>query len=193
MKKLIWLLTLCFVADCYAQDWYRDGDTVCAGGITYNVKVDKYSVILSNTANKLPTDGKLYYKNGSEIVAQDEYEAVFGHSVPGSVERALRNTFTSDEIAPLWDVKESQMSICYLVSPEGDTMEVVFVVNNIPEMLAIPPEKFALLERNLKKYVKWNVSAQGRKVKYIDGWSPVNFWHMLLLPPDNPIFEKVTF
>ena len=45
----------------------------------------------------------------------------------------------------------------------------------IPEMLAMPPSKFALLEKNLKKYVKWDVSYLGKKLQYMYGMTFVNF------------------
>lgn len=57
----------------------------------------------------------------------------------------------------------------------GNTPVVRFVMATIPEMLAMPPSKFAQLEKNLKKDVKWDVSALGRKLQYIYGMTFVNF------------------
>ena len=67
------------------------------------------------------------------------------------------------------------MTIFYVVGPDGDTLEVTFIMDAVPELLSLPPETFALLEQNLKKYVKWEVNVYGQQLEFMQAISPVHF------------------
>ena len=68
---------------------------------------------------------------------------------------------------------------------EGNTTEVGFSLDYEPCMLSIPPEKYALLEKNLKRYVKWDVNLFGRKLQFMHGMSFVNFSKIRLQYPSS--------
>ena len=81
------------------------------------------------------------------------------------------------------------MTIFYVVGPDGDTPEVTFIMDAVPELLSLPPETFALLEQNLKKYVKWEVNVYEQQLEFMQAISPVHFQKVPLnseVPQRNP-------
>ena len=80
---------------------------------------------------------------------------------------------------------EAVLTIGYVISPAGVTEEVSFTIDYVPCMLSIPPEKYALLEKNLKRYVKWDVNLFGRKLQFMHGMSFVNFSKIRLQYPSS--------
>lgn len=106
-------------------------------------------------------------------------------TIPGCVEKAFTETFTREEYELLRTDAEAVLTIGYVISPAGVTEEVSFTIDYVPCMLAIPPSKFALLEKNLKRYVKWDVNLFGRKLQFMHGMSFVNFSKIRLQYPSS--------
>ena len=108
---------------------------------------------------------------------------------PGGENLALRKSFLDADIESLRSYKHSPMTIFYVVGPDGDTLEVTFIMDSIPELLSLPPETFALLEQNLKKYVKWEVNAYGQQLEFMQTRSFIHFQKVPLnseVPQRNP-------
>ena len=121
---------------------------------------------------------------GSTVSAQDSYTGrdritadgiTFLASVYQGVILSLANITNTRENAPE-------------VYKDGSPIEpefVSFTIDYVPCMLAIPPSKFALLEKNLKRYVKWDVNLFGRKLQFMHGMSFVNFSKIRLQYPSS--------
>lgn len=108
---------------------------------------------------------------------------------PGGENLAFRKSFLDADIESLRFYKHSPMTIFYVVGPDGDTLEVTFIMDAVPELLSLPPETFALLEQNLKKYVKWEVNVYGQQLEFMQAISPVHFQKVPLnseVPQRNP-------
>ena len=175
---------LSLVSSVSAQDYYTGHDRVSADGITFSVSVYQGLILsLSNIANTRG-DAPEVYKDGSPIEPEFEEYAV-ANTVPGCVEKAFTETFTQEEYETLKQDTAANIDIGYIISPQGVTEEVSFVMDYAPCMLAIPPSKFALLEKNLKRYVKWDVNLFGRKLQFMHGMSFVNFSKARLQYPSS--------
>lgn len=135
---------------------------------------------ITNTRENAPE----VYKDGSPIEPEFEEYAV-ANTIPGCVEKAFTETFTREEYELLRTDAEAVLTIGYVISPAGVTEEVSFTIDYVPCMLAIPPSKFALLEKNLKRYVKWDVNLFGRKLQFMHGMSFVNFSKIRLQYPSS--------
>lgn len=175
MKRLSYVLALSIsVATVSAQDYYSGRDTVSADGITFSVKkAQGIAFSLANVCNTL-ADLPQVYKDGREIEPEFE-EYAYAESIDGTIEKAFTETFTREEYEKLRQDPEAGIVIYYTYSSEGLTQEVYFVCDDKPCLLAIAPAKFALLEKNLKKYAKWKVNAFGQKLKFMHGMSFANF------------------
>lgn len=162
----------------YAQKNYYTKDIrhITADGITFVVEHNEYNFILWNVCNKLDTIPTWFYKDGRELMTQEEYDAVFFKPAgKNTVDRAIVNTFTEREMLPLRVMRDAPIAVYYVIDSEGNTVEVAFIVDAIPEMLCIPPEKFALLEKNLKKEVKWELNDAARRLQFVTADGFINF------------------
>ena len=150
-----------------AQDYYTGRDRITADGITFLASV--YQGVILSLANITNTreNAPEVYKDGSPIEPEFEEYAV-ANTIPGCVEKAFTETFTREEYELLRTDAEAVLTIGY-----------------VPCMLAIPPSKFALLEKNLKRYVKWDVNLFGRKLQFMHGMSFVNFSKIRLQYPSS--------
>lgn len=189
MKNYILLLALTFATGAYCENPYQNGSTVTADGITFKVENDKFGFALSNTANIYSHESNWRYKDGRELETEDEYAVIDGSMKPGVENLALRKSLPDSVILSLRSYKHSRMTIFYVVGPDGDTLEVTFIMSPVPELLSLPPETFALLEHNLKKYVKWEVNKYGQQLEFMQTRSFVHFQKVPLnseVPPRNP-------
>lgn len=175
MKTIFLLVSLTLATGAYSQNLYQNVKTVSADGITFEVELDEYSFILSNTTNIYDDEANWRYKDGRELETLDEYAVVDGSTKPGLEFLALRKSLPDSVILSLRPYKYSRMTIFYVIGPEGDTLEVAFIMKPVPELVSLPPEVFAALERNLKKYVKWDLNAYGRQLEFVQASSFINF------------------
>lgn len=193
MKRVFGIIfILGFGLSVSAQDYYTGKSTVTADGITFSVSVYQGVILsLSNITNTRENSPEVY-KDGSPIEPEFEEYAV-ANTVPGSVEKAFTETFTQQEYEALRQDAAANIDIGYIISPQGVTEEVSFVMDYAPCMLAIPPSKFALLEKNLKRYVKWEVNLFGRKLQFMHGMSFANFSKAKLqYAPSEPEIPDLT-
>lgn len=176
MKTIFLLLSLLFMTEAYCQqNTYQGVTAVSADGITFEVKLSKYSFFLRNAANTRSQRNVWRYKDGRELETEDEYAVVDADVSPGSQNRAIREAFGDTVISSLRSYNYSPMTIFYVIGPDGDTLEVSFIMDAVPELVSLAPKVFAALERNLKKYVKWEVNAYGRQLEFFHVQSFVKF------------------
>lgn len=183
MKKLLlFIVFLLFVNYGYCQDWYQDGTTIPAGGIVYKVKRSAYTLHLSNVDNVLTQQPKWRYKDGTTLSSEEEYYAVdFDMISKDGLFRAFAETFSEEELAPLRLLKESPLSLYFAVGPNGNVLEVSFIMDAEPALLEIPPFKYGMLERKLKSHVKFKVNHYGQKLQFMQGEISINFATMQLI------------
>lgn len=180
MKKKLFVLFLgALFNESFAQDYYTGKETIEVDGITFDVKVGPYALSLDNATYEKGKDPNLYYKDGSLVEEEDYPEAC--EVISGGLAKALMKTFSESEYRQFQQLKGLLFWISYVIDSDGNTIEVGFAVSKIAEMLALPPAKFALLENNVKKYVKWKVLPDGKRLKYMYGMSFIN-WSQIDLP-----------
>lgn len=183
MKCLSILLALlvCAITNVVAQIPYVDGAHITADSITYEVSVwhDFYFKLI-NIENKL-YDQDLKDLNGQPI---SPFEYAGGEMDMLSFKKACTETFTPEE---LYDLKEKRTLIrLYLTkSNQGKLLEVVFHVYHYrnPSVLNIPPEKFALFEKNLKQHLRWTTITEDEK--------NLQFMHETLRVPFDALAPKM--
>ena len=187
MKRIfsVVISALLFVFSVSAQDYYTGHDRVSADGITFGVGMRHYTFSLDNVENiQMNQSGGYKYKDGTPV--EEEFDGyATAETRPGGVEKALMETFSQEEYEALRSNPDAKLVISYVISPKGNTTEVGFSLDYEPCMLSIPPEKYALLEKNLKRYVKWDVNLFGRKLQFMHGMSFVNFSKIRLQYPSS--------
>lgn len=175
MKNIFLLLLSTVALEVYPQNPYQDVTTVSAGGMVFNVELSKYKLTLSNVSNTISHKTNLYYQDGRELETADEYAQVYARLPRYNESKAIREAFGDAVIESLRIYNYSTMRIFYAVGPDGTTLEVCFSMDRVPELMSLAPEVFAALERNLKKYVKWEVNEFSRQLQFLHMISFVRF------------------
>ena len=189
MKTIFLLLLSAFAINGYSQNAYQNVTTVSADQITFEVELKGNTFFLSNMANIYTGEANWRYKDGRELETEDEYAVIDGTMETGGENLAFRKSLPDSVILSLRSYKHSPMTIFYVVGPDGDTLEVTFIMDSVPELLSLPPETFALLEQNLKKYVTWKINKYGQQLEFMQAISPVHFQKVPLsseVPQRNP-------
>lgn len=191
-------MTLCYALNGYSQNWYDKTTTITVGQTTLSIEVfDKDNILIYNAKNTRD-NGKLYYKDGSEVSNPENYGASAAVISQNNFYLAIAETFTDAELAVLGKpVKMSPMSIYYVVGSDGSTLEVAFILRAwiLPAVRTISPAKFATLEENLKKYMRFTVNYAGQQLQYFGVEQFVRFDKMYIPatigtndpPIENPI------
>lgn len=191
MKTTLLLVALATALCAQSQNYYKNGVPAWGGPITFNVKLDDHSMVLSNINNTKDDEGNLFYKDGTVLATEGERNEVCLEVAENSQYEALEATFNYEDLLPLCPLKGTPLSIYYVVSPEGKTLEVAFIIDAVPEMLAIPPWKYAELERNLKKYGKWKLNDFAQKLQFVSGFDFIRFKNIRSqLPLITPVVGK---
>ncbi len=183
MKKYLFLLFLAATASgAFAQDYYTGKESVSAEGVTYRIKsmCNNFMLCVYDQNNKYEPLGSLYYHDGS--VADQKRLGRLLYLVAHNENEILTATFTKEEYAKLQNVQENTLDVAMSISPEGEVIEVYFFFRPLPGFLALSPEKLALLERNIKKMVKWKVTEEGKKLKYTYSMWLIDFSKNLFYP-----------
>lgn len=160
------LLAVFHVLDASCQSYYVDGEDVKAGNYVYEVKVGVGGLTLYlNNVESQWINSDLIYADGT-YVTEDEYDRmVLGKLDMQTLEKAVMETFTEDEYRSLSDHKD-QMTLLFVKSPEGRLAEVGFMIDASPRTLGFPPEKYALFEENMKKYVRFSVTEDEKQLRF---------------------------
>ena len=160
MKKfLLCFLSVAALTTARAQNYYSESTTLTADGITFSVE-SIYNVFyrLQNAENVYshrPTE----YLDGTNAEPWD-YDP--GEIDVESFKKAFTETFTEEEGARLRDGKDA-IWVALVKNNRGEVLEVSFSARISPRTSAIPPSKYALYERNLKKYVRWKTITDDEK------------------------------
>lgn len=178
MKKMLSILVALsgIVTAGYSQTTgYRAGEQVTADGITFEVEGEFDAVLrMQNIRNRWTDSVRVYYRDGRPLEPEN-YDLVSATAIPGSLNRALTATFTESEFEELQAQTDESLILYVTISPaEGRVCEVGFIMDR-EAMQLIPPTKFALLEKNLKQYVTYEVNALGKQLQYLGGPVFVNF------------------
>lgn len=182
MKKIS--LILCFSIFQFlsiAQTIYTDGAYITTDSITYEVSVwhDFYFKLIN-------IENKLYNQDLKDLNGQpvSPFEYTGGEMDMLSFKKACTETFTPEE---LYDLKEKRTLIrLYLTkSNQGKLLEVVFQVYYYqnPTIMNLPPEKFALFEKNLKEHLRWTTITEDEK--------NLQFMHETLRVPFDALAPKM--
>lgn len=167
MKRLSILLALlvCATTNAVAQYQYIHGVNAVAKEITYEVtRVLDKRLYLNNIANVL--DNELIVWTDGTIVEENDYLSLkLGELNTGSVYRAIRETFTESEYQILESGKD-WMDVLFVIDPCGKILEVDFTINVSPRTEAISPDKYALFEQNLKKYVTYSITEDMARLQF---------------------------
>ncbi len=178
MKRYV-LLAVAFVASqlVAAQNYYQNGVPVTAEGITFDVEFGKYTFCLSNVENTRTDVVNWRYKSdGREIETEEELDRiVFDFYDVNMVAKVLKDTFAPMELSALKRIQRSPMNIYYVFGPDGNVLEVVFIMDAIPEFLSIPPVRFARLEKNLKKHIRAYLNPFAQQMEFVGGGQIVGF------------------
>ncbi len=189
--KIIYLLSVFVLYSIagFAQARIEDIETkeiVRAGDIVFVKSTLPFTVDYSNQNNKWIDTPYLQFKDGTPLDEYD-YDAYELKANRASFDMAIRATFTKTEFQALANNPPALMTTYYVVSPEGQTIEVAFIIPTDSKVLIdLPPEKFALLEKNLKKYLKWTVNDFGKRMKFLHAWEFTDFPTMKIYYPLFP-------
>ena len=178
MKKyILMLLALVAFYPVSAQDYYQNGVPVTADEITFNVKLDKYLFYLSNIQNTRTAVANWRYKStGQEIQTEEEFDRLdYGLYDVNMVAKVLKDTFTPMEMAAIKRLPLSPMKIYYVFGPDGNVLEISLIMDPVPELLSIPPVRFAQLEKNLKKHIRAYLNSFAQQMEFVGGGQIIVF------------------
>ena len=125
---------------------------------------------MTNKANSL-IYGTWTYPDGS-IIKSDHDENLINTELEfeeNSFKEALKKTFTKAEFDKLHAVNGIKFNIYCVIDNDLIIRELDFYMSiyEDPIFLQIPPAKYALLEKNIKKYVKIEANEYAKKFKYM--------------------------
>ncbi|WP_304954113.1 hypothetical protein [uncultured Alistipes sp.] len=177
MKKyVLFVLALIALRTVSAQNYYQDGVPVTADGITFNVEISKYIWSLSNIENTRTDVVNWRYKSDGREIGPEEFNRIeFELYDVNRVAKVFKDTFTPMEIAALKRVEGSPMNVYYVFGPDGNILEVAFTMSVLPEVLSIPPVRFAQLEKNLKKHVRAYLNPFAQQMEFVGAGQIVGF------------------
>ena len=167
-----------------AQEYYHDGTRITADGITFNVRKRMEIFNLSNASNHLVNEN-WQYLDGTEVdpgANNVDYLSARASFDLELMKKALKETFSKAEYERLSEAKKSGFEVFYAIDGQGNILEISFILNARlnPELARIPPEKYAQLEKNIRKHIKWETNEYAKKFKFLHASSQLQF-------PDLPI------
>ncbi len=177
MKKyVLFVLALIALRTVSAQNYYQDGVPVTADGITFNVEISKYIWSLSNVENTRTDIVNWRYRSDGREIRPEEFDRIeLSFYDVNRVAKVFKDTFTPMEIAALKRVEGSPINVYYVFGPDGNILEVAFTMSVLPEVLSIPPVRFAQLEKNLKKHVRAYLNPFAQQMEFVGGGQIVGF------------------
>lgn len=190
MKKLFFsLLAVSTFINTFAQEYYKDGTRITVDGITYQVRKRMELFLLSNISNHLLNENWQYRDETVIEFDSDNIDYLSSHATFDweLMKKVLKETFTEAEYNRLCKADRSGFEVFYAIDGNGNILEVSFIINARmnPELARVPPEKYALLEKNIRKYIKWETNEYAKKFKFLHAFSQLDF-------PDLPIDYKKT-
>lgn len=183
--SLIFIILFC-THSSFGQNEVKQDEIIQVGNEKFLKTTMRFTLGYSNQTNKWIDAPYLQFRDGTPL-GKDDYDEYELKSVQSTFDQAIRATFTKDEMSNLKNNPPAQMTFYYVVSPEGETIETAFIIPRKSAVLAdLPPEKYALLEKNLKKYLRWTVNDFGKRMKFLHAWRIVDFPTMKITYPVFP-------
>lgn len=175
MKRLSILLALlvCAATNVVAQYHYTHGVDAVAKDITFEVRVSPYTIYLNNVINELISK-PISWSNGDGLT-KEEYESfTLGIIDQGGLRQAIRETFSEAEYEAL-KIGKDYMELFTVINADGQMVEVAFYIHKSPRTEAFGPEKYALLEQNLKQYVIYSKTEDMQKLSFWRSFHRIDF------------------
>lgn len=175
MKRLSILLALwvCATTNAVAQDPYTHRVDAVAKEITFDVRVSPYTFYLKNTANEL-IDKPITWVSGIELT-KDEYNALtLGIMDQGGLRKAIRETFSEAEYAALKNGKD-YIELFTVINADGQILELVFYIHKSTRTETLSPDKYELLEQNLKLYATYSITDDMQKLSFWRSFHLIDF------------------
>ena len=178
LNLFVCMLVLAFMEPIYAQQYYVNGTDVSAGDIVYEVQRAPGTIMLENAANEL-SDRPITRLDGTELTDEEYADIPIGTPLAGTFDKALQSTFTEDEYQQLVEGK-ALIRLFIVKRSDGRMAEVAFFIRESPQTAALPPEKYALLEKNRKEYVRYWVTEEEKQLNFTFVIMHLNFAKMRL-------------
>jgi len=156
MKRFLLILIISSSTVSYGQvNYYEGKDTLHIGNEIYRIeRYEDVFIYISNIKNTKKSD-EIFYVDGTPVPEREVFYKIENNGDNAGLWRAARETFTPEEIASLYD---ERISIGYYVLPDGTVTDVKFTIPQKDIFYSIPPEKWATLEKKIKKYEKFQLS-----------------------------------
>lgn len=141
---------------------YPSTKAVEADGNAYTIYRGLHMYHIQNKANVMNNEPELKYQDGTSAYGHDtdDRQIVFPED---DIYAIFKDTFSWSE---LFDLRKERISVGFVVLPDGAVGEVDFWMKHPTEpLLAIPIERFARLEKGLKK-LKLKVGPITRKLRF---------------------------
>ena len=161
-KTILAVMALMTAITISAQDHYTGQAFVSGDGFMYKVDDASKDYTLDNTANSLTT-ADMGYIDGTPLNPLMPSGLVRADN--DGVGRALRETFTRDEMQRLKNVNQ-RLWINIVVNTAGNIVEVGFTVWNSSESRGIKPQRFYTLEQKIKEYVQFSYEQGYKKLRH---------------------------
>lgn len=147
------------------------------GNDIYKVYHSPNSYCITNASNK-DRGPELLYTDGTSAYGHDtdDKEIVYPED---EIHDIFRSVFTPSE---LMRMQKDWISINMTVSPEGDIWELYFSMRAVEQLMDLPVERFAALEKELKK-LKLQVGPITRSLRF--NWVSYQL-HLSEIPLDLP-------
>ena len=143
-------------------NYYQGKDTLHIGNEIYRITYYEDVFMYISNINNNKTD-QVYYVDGTPVPLGQVFYKIENNGDNRGLWKVARETFTAEEIAALYN---ERISIAYFVTPDGTITDVRFTIPQKPVFYSIPPERWARLEENIKKYDKFQLSG-AEKYQYV--------------------------
>lgn len=149
MKTFFSIIVCSFIGTTLmAQQLFRPyTETVNIAGTTIEVYHSPFVYYIQNKTNTKNRQAELFYQDGTSAYGDDtqDKQAVIPEK---EIYAILLDVFTQQEVIRL---QQERMSIGFVVSPQGEICEVDFGMKPTERLLNIPLERFAELDKRLRK------------------------------------------
>ena len=140
-------------------DYYTGRTRISGDGYTYNIKLSKYSLNISNALNEIvhtsPPQTELWFQRFTDMIKGDVAVNFFKSIAPDEI-KAILNEYKYEKSKPSGrDSFINSMTVILAVNPiTGEIMELYFSFSNTPALRGINPDKLYQLEQYIKQNIK---------------------------------------
>ena len=143
-------------------NYYQGKDTLHIGNEIYRISFYKHFDFTISNINNNKTD-QVYYVDGTPVPLGQVFYKIENNGDNRGLWKAVRETFTAEEIAALYN---ERISIGYYVYPNGTVFDVSLTIPQKELFYSLPPERWDTLIRKIKEYKKFQLSG-AEKYQYV--------------------------